>query len=298
MHGSLIGQPVYFVHFFLRQRSGGGILYDKGMIGIGFRQPLSADRISVFLLKGKALRVQTLIGAHAFIIRQENGIVNIFPAGTLVYSPIHKSQIPDGDSGGESVRDLHNGALSHSVGNQIGPAVQKQGAFKTVGPVIIMRQPAQAGLDASQDNGRMPVDTADQIAVNDIRPVRPLPHEPAGRIGIGLSALSGYGIMVHHGIHVPGRDQKGKTRLPIYLDARRILPVRLGQNGHRIPVAFQHPSDNGRAKGWMIHIGVPDDVDKVRPFDSSAFQFFRRGRQKSGFQHGFTFSFSSGFNFR
>ena len=75
--------------------------------------------------------------------------------------------------------------------------------------------------------------------------------------------------MVDHGIHVPGGDEKGQARFPVDLDTLGIPPVWLGQDRHRVAPAFQHPPDDSRAKGGVIHIGVPDDIDKIRLSDPS-----------------------------
>ena len=71
-----------------------------------------------------------------------------------------------------------------------------------------MCQTAQAGFNASDDDGGILVHRTDQIAVDNRCVIRTFAHHAARCIGILLSALLGNRIMVYHGIHVSGRYQK------------------------------------------------------------------------------------------
>ena len=67
-----------------------------------------------------------------------------------------------------------------------------------------MSQPPQAGFNPSQNNGRMLVRPADQVAINYCGIIRPLPHLPARRVSILAPPLFGDGVMVDHGVHIAG----------------------------------------------------------------------------------------------
>jgi hypothetical protein len=41
------------------------------------------------------------------------------------------------------------------------------------------------------------------------------------------------------------------------------VPVRLGENGHAIPLRLQHTPDDGGAEAGVIHIGVPGDEEEI-----------------------------------
>ena len=101
--------------------------------------------------------------------------------------------------------------FSHAVRNQVRLRIQKDGSFQLVGPVIIMCQTAQTGLNPSNDDGGILIYRADQVAVNNRCVIRSFAHHAARCIGILLSAFLGNRIMVYHGIHVSGRYQKTKT---------------------------------------------------------------------------------------
>ena len=103
----------------------------------------------------------------------------------------------------------------------------------------------------------------DQIAVHGNREVRPFSHDTARRKGICFSVLFRHGIMVDHGIHIAGRNQKGKSGFPTDGDAFVIFPIRLGNESDFVSGIFEEPCDNGSSEGWMVYVGIAGNVDKV-----------------------------------
>ena len=59
--------------------------------------------------------------------------------------------------------------------------------FMLVGPVVVVGQTAQAGLDAADENGYILVGLADEIAVDHGGVVRALAHDAAGGEGSRFS---------------------------------------------------------------------------------------------------------------
>lgn len=131
-----------------------------------------------------------------------------------------------------------------------------------------MGQPPQTGFYAADEDGHVPVGLADEIAVHDGGPVRPLAHDATGGEGVGLPAVMGHGIVVYHGVHIAPCDQKAQSGPSQGADGFGILPVWLGENPHFIPRRLQNPADDGVAKGGMVHVGVTNDIDKVALFPS------------------------------
>ncbi len=72
---------------------------------------------------------------------------------------------------------------------------------------IIMCQTAQRRLDPADDDGRVFVCPADQIAVYDRGPVRPPARRAARTVTVRMPAFFRRRIMVDHGIHVAGGHQ-------------------------------------------------------------------------------------------
>ena len=69
-----------------------------------------------------------------------------------------------------------------------------------------MRKAAQAGLDAADDDGRFLKRAADEVGIYDDGVIRAQAHFAVGGEKVAAAALFGDGIVVHHGIHVPGTD--------------------------------------------------------------------------------------------
>lgn len=74
-----------------------------------------------------------------------------------------------------------------------------------------MGHPPQTGLNAADDHRHVFVTPADQIPVNNSRPIRPLSCQTARRIGVCGPAFPGNKIMVYHGVHISAGDKKGKS---------------------------------------------------------------------------------------
>ena len=69
--------------------------------------------------------------------------------------------------------------------------------------------------------------------------------------------------MGHHGVDVARRDehpQPGAAQSP---EALGRMPVGLGQHGHPVALRPQHPGDDGRAEGGVVHVGVAGDEQLI-----------------------------------
>ena len=86
--------------------------------------------------------------------------------------------------------------------------------------------------------------------------------------------------MIHHRIHVSGAYQKGIPWPPENGDAFGISEIRLRDHRHLIAVRLEYPADYGRPERGMIHIGVSDNVNEIRPVPAPLFHFFNFDRKK------------------
>jgi hypothetical protein len=55
--------------------------------------------------------------------------------------------------GRQPAGDLHHLAFPHAVDQHVGPGIEKNGSPHAVVPVVVVGQPAHAGLDAADDHG-------------------------------------------------------------------------------------------------------------------------------------------------
>lgn len=109
----------------------------------------------------------------------------------------------------------------------------------SVGPVVVVGEPPQAGLYATDNDGNALVCLPDFCRVGDEGPVRPTAsHAPVG-IGIGGAGLVVGGVVGHHGVHSTSGNEEGQPWPPQDHEVCGGLPVRLGNNAHRVALAFQ-----------------------------------------------------------
>ena len=126
-----------------------------------------------------------------------------------------------------------------------------------------MGQTAQARLDAADDDGSVLERLADEVAVDRDGSVGAVTFLAAGSIGVGVAAVLGHRIVVDHGVHVTGTDEKAQARLAEHRDAGGVGPVGLADNAHLVTVCIEDAADDGHTKARVVHVSVAADVDKV-----------------------------------
>ena len=126
-----------------------------------------------------------------------------------------------------------------------------------------MGQTTQARLDAADDNGGVLERLADEVAVDRDGAVGAVTLLATRGIGVGVAAVLGHRIVVDHGVHVAGADEKAQAWLAKHRDAGGIGPVGLTDNAHFVAVRVEDAADDGHAKARVVHVGVAADVDKV-----------------------------------
>lgn len=126
-----------------------------------------------------------------------------------------------------------------------------------------MGQAAQACLDAADNDGSVLKRLADEVAVDRDGTIGAVTFLAAGRVGIGVAAVLGHRIVVDHGVHVTGADQKAQARLAEHADAGGVGPVGLADDTHLVAMRIEHAADDGHTKAGVVHVGVAADVDKV-----------------------------------
>ena len=141
-----------------------------------------------------------------------------------------------------------------------------------------MPQPAQTRLNTADEDGNVLVGLTDKVAVDRSGVVRAFAHDAAGGEGIGFPVVLGDGIVVDHRVHIAAGDQKPQPGTAENVDGFGIFPIRLRDDANIVAVAFQNPADDGVAEGRMIHIGIPDNIDKIKLGDAPLSHFFFRNR--------------------
>ena len=142
----------------------------------------------------------------------------------------HVAQVLDRLARGEPAGDRHDLVLAHAEDDQVGLGVEHDRPADGVAPVVVMRQPAERGLDAAGDDRHARKRLAGALAVGNRRAVGPQADLAAGRIGVVVAYFLVGRVMVDHAVHVAGADaeeQPGPAELPPGLGTS---PVGLAQD--------------------------------------------------------------------
>ena len=181
-----VGKIVDVIHLLLRKRLLRRVLHDEFVLGIRLDEPLGAEGVGIAVLDGEALGVGAGVFLDLGIGREDDGGDGIVDGAGLVDGPVNVRDVLHVHAVVERVRNLHHGALAHAVDQKIGLRIEQDRALALVRPVVVVRQPAQARLDAADDDGLAAIGPADEIAVDRHGIVGPLAHDAAGGIGVGL----------------------------------------------------------------------------------------------------------------
>ncbi len=164
---------------------------------------------------------------------------------------------------GQPVRDLDNGALGVAVQQQVALGIDQDGAAHLVGPVVVVRDAAQAAFDAAQDDGDVLERLAAALAVDDGGAIGPLAADVAWGVGIVAADLAVRGVAVDHRIHVAGGDAEEQVRLAQRLERIGALPIGLRDDADPKALRLERAADHRHAEARVIHVGVAGDDDDV-----------------------------------
>ncbi len=101
-----------------------------------------------------------------------------------------------------------------------------------------MCQATQARLNTANDDGHVLVDAADKVAVDRDSTVGASACYASWCVGIGVAAMFGHGVVIHHRVHIAGANKEPQPRLAKRLNALCIAPVRLTNNAHTVTMGF------------------------------------------------------------
>ena len=164
--------------------------------------------------------------------------------------------------------------FAHSIRNHICTRIEQYRTFQLVWPVIIVCHSSKTCFDTAQNDRCLFISLTNQISIDYAGIVRSFSHLAARCIGVCLSSLFGYRIMIYHRIHISCRDKKSKSWFSEHLHALRLTPVRLCNNPNTISSGFQKTCNDCVTKRWMIDIGISWYIDKIYLIPSSLFHLF------------------------
>ena len=126
-----------------------------------------------------------------------------------------------------------------------------------------MRDAAQAGLDAADDDWHVLEGFTTALGVDIHRAIWPFAAFPARGVGIVTANFTIRGIAIDHGIHIASAHAEKQIGPTQAREVLRIPPIRLGNDPHTKTLCLQHPTDHRHAKTGMIDIGITGHQDDV-----------------------------------
>ena len=239
---------------------------------------LTPHRVLLVVLLLEGLGVGALVLRHLLLrgdLQETLGNLLGHDAGA---GDAHFGEIP---TGVDKFRYPQDAALPHAEHQHVRAAVHQHGIAHPVVPVVVVGEAPQRRLHAADGDGNGAVGLANPVGIDRGRPVGAAARAATGGIHVLAAGLLGGGVVVHHGVDHARRDQKAQPGPPEALEILAGVPVGLGQHGHTIARALQHPGDDRQAEGRMIHVGVARHVHKVRLLPAQFAHLRSRHRQKS-----------------
>ena len=279
MRRARVGQLVYRVQLFGRKRRGRRV-HDKESVPMRLHKAFPADRILLAVLRHERGSIRLFVPRHGFVAFDRFVFIHLRERIRHVAGAVHVGDLLHGEAARKRICDLDDLPFPHAVNEKICARIRKDAAAHLIIPVIVMRKTPEARLDAADDDRHAAVCLPHTVRINDRCAVRALPRFAAGRVSVARAALFRGGVMVHHGIDVSRADEERKARPAKAAELLRAVPVRLGDDAHRIAVALQHAADDRRAETRMIHVCVADDVYEIKLPDAARGKLLSRGGQE------------------
>jgi hypothetical protein len=216
------------------------------------------------LLRGGLVRVDVLLDAPGRIHARRVDLEPALGLGALNEGgAAHVGDVVHRLFRSQPVRDLDDRPLGVAVQEDVALRVDQDCPAHLVGPVVVMRDAAQASFDAAQHDRHILEGFAAALAVDDGRAVRPLATRIARRVRIVRADLAVGGVAVDHRIHVAGGDAEEQVGPAQRLERLGALPVGLSDDAHAKALGLQHAADHRHAEARMIDVGVARHDDDV-----------------------------------
>ena len=176
--------------------------------------------------------------------------------------------------------DFDQRPLGVAVKQQVGLGVEQDGPAHLVGPIVVMGDAAQRGLDAAQNDGRVRKGLAAALGIDDDGAVRPLAAFSARRVGVIVPQPPVRRIAVDHRVHIAAGDAEKQVRPAQRPEVGGVAPVGLGDDPDAKALRFQKPADNRHAEARMVDIGVARHEDHIAGIPAERLHFRPRHGQE------------------
>lgn len=180
-----------------------------------------------------------------------------------------------GTGSGQPTDKFDNRLFAHAVDKGIGTAVYQNAGQHLVLPVVVVREPAHTGFDASEYDGDIGIETLQYLGIDDRRIFGPHVRTGIGSIGIVAAQTLVGRIFVDHGVHAAGTDTEKQAGTSQLLEiAQVVAPVGLGYNGYPQAFGFEDTANDSRTERGVVYVSIAAEKDDIQFVPSTEFHFF------------------------
>jgi len=174
------------------------------------------------------------------------------------------------------------GDLAHPPDQQVRLGVQQDRPAQRVAPEVVVGDPAQRGLDASQHHHQPREGLADQVRIHDDGPIGAGPGAAARGVGVVVTLLAEGRVVGQHRVQGScghAREEPGPSHAQ---DILRRRPAGLGHDAGPQPPGHQQPPQQGRSEAGMVDVGVARDEQDVQGLPPQGPHLLAVGGQEGG----------------
>ena len=171
-------------------------------------------------------------------------------------------------------RQLQERTLSHSVQEHVGLGIKKDRASDLVFPEIVMRKPAQAGLDPSKDDRHVPPYLLESRGIHDAGAIGPRSVHIARSVRIVVTQFSRRGIVGNHRIHRSGRDPEKESWPAERLEWLWRAPVGLRDDPDPIPMRLKPAGQDRYTERRVVNVRITGNEDHIQLIPTASMHFF------------------------
>jgi hypothetical protein len=179
----------------------------------------------------------------------------------------------------EAVRDLGDRTFTVAVHEQVRFRIEQDRTSHALGPVVEVRDAAQARFDAADHDGYVPIRLARTLRIDNHAAVRTFARNAAGCVCVIAADAPVRRVAVHQRIHVATGDAEEEIRSAQSLEIGGTAPIRLRDDADTVAVAFEKAADDRHPEARMIDVRIPGHDDHVAGIPSQEIHFVARHRQ-------------------
>ena len=286
-------QIVEAVHLLFRERKRGRVEVDR-LVAVRLQDRAAVVRVGLVLERAAHPRERLLVLRDLLVGRKHDRLPigheaarvrrDRLPGAAVLLHVGGAADVGEGLdllTGVEAARDLPCGALAHAEDEEVGLRVEQDRSADLIGPVVVVRDPPERGLDATEHDRYTGEGLTAEVRVDDGRAVRAEVRTAAGRILVLRADLLLRRQLVEHRVEVARADTDEQARPPHPGDVRGRVPAGLGDDADPVAAPLEEAGHEDRPERGVIHVGVTRHDQDVELVPAARLHLLPRGREET-----------------